>query len=344
MLKTQIAKKIFLVVGSVLLLALLVTLVVKNGRGAETSNPDGAPMVRTSEKGMPTNVLLVGEDRTSGLYDVLMLLHVDPESSRASILQIPRDTYATYAEGSYRKINGAAKRLGGMEELCAFLSESLGVSIDRYVCMELEAFSKIVDALGGVEITLPDALHYDDPSQNLSIHLPKGEQTLDGKTAEYFVRYRMGYVRGDLGRMDAQKLFLSALAKKARSSLGVLSAVRLAITVLPYVETNLEIAEVTSLVRTAFSIPDEAVLMVTLPGKEAVAQQSGASYYVLSSKATYELLVSYFGATGTFDPLFVFRNSRYNDFCEIYDGYEAYIVYSMGEIDKEGIEIEKTGG
>ena len=229
-----------------------------------------------------------------------------------------------------------------MDALCAFLSESLGIAIDRYVSMDLDVLSEIVDAIGGVSITLPDALFYEDPAQGLSIRLPAGEQVLDGQRAEYFVRYRMGYVRGDLGRMDAQKLFLTALARQIKSSLTMSAALRVATNVLPRIDTNLAIKDMTALVRSVFSFDEQNVLLATLPGEEAVAEKSGASYYVLSSAATEELLVQYFGATEHLDPNGVFRNAKYTRFCEIYDGYSPYNVHSMGQIAGEGIEIEKT--
>ena len=342
--KKEMIKWVALVGGIVVLIAVLTALVIVRGRTKEAASADGREGLLTVDHAEAMNILLAGEDRTSGLHDVLMLLHWDFAAGRACVLQIPRDTYAAYTDASYRKLNGAAARLGGMDALCVFLSESLGIAIDRYVSLDLDVLSEVVDAIGGVSITLPDALSYEDPAQGLSIRLPAGAQTLDGQSAEYFVRYRMGYVRGDLGRMDAQKLFLTALARQIRASLSLPSALRLATTVLPKLQTNLTIREVAALVRSAFSIEEQNILLMTLPGEEAIAEKSGASYYVLSSSATEELLVQYFCATGgNFDRNRVFRNPKYHRFCEIYDGYSPLAVHSMGRIDAEGIEIEKTG-
>ncbi len=341
--KKEIGKWVALVGGIVLLIAMLAAFMIVRGRAREDTLSENREALVPMGHAETMNILIAGEDRASGLHDVLMLFHWDRGTGRVCVLQIPRDTYASYTDGSYRKLNGAAKRLGGMDALCGFLSESFGIPIDRYVSLDLDVLGGIVDAIGGVSITLPDALHYEDPAQGLSIHLPEGTQTLNGKQAEYFVRYRMGYVRGDLGRMDAQKLFLAALARQVRDTMSVSSALRLATTVLPKLETNLTIREATALVRSAFSLAEDAVLLMTLPGEEAIAEKSGASYYALSSVATDELLVQYFGASaGNFDKNGVFRNSKYQRFCEIYDGYSAYDVHSMGQIANEGIEIEKT--
>jgi len=343
--KKELVKRIALVAGIVAVIALLTAFAVAGAR--KSQEPTVAPLATTSvsKTEQRMNILLVGEDRTAGLHDVIMLAHVDFSVPSAVILQIPRDTYAAFTDGSYRKLNGAARSLGGTEGLCDFLSESLGIAIDHYIGLDADLLSDVVDAIGGVEITLPDALHYEDPAQSLSIHLPAGTQTLDGETAEYFVRYRMGYVRGDLGRMDAQKLFLAAFAKKLKASMTLSSAWQMATTLLPNTDTNLTLIESARLLRAVFSMDDREMRMLTAPGEEAIATQSGASYYTLSAPAMSEVLTSYFDAPeGTFDPKRSFCNSRYQHFCDIYDAYRPYTVYSMGVIVGEGIEIEKTSG
>lgn len=341
MTKKEIVRRVFLASGIVLLAVMLATLVaVGRRRTTEDTTASAEPKADSAEA---IHILVAGEDRTSGLCDVLMLVRVETDAKRATVLQIPRDTYAAFTDGSYRKLNGAAKHLGGMAELCDFLSESFGVPIDRYVLLDGDALRSLVDAIGGVTVTLPEALDYDDPAQSLSIHLPAGRQTLDGEAAEAFVRYRSGYVRGDLGRMDAQKMFLASLVRSLRASLDLSSGLRLAASLLPHLHTNLSPGETLRLVRAAYAMAEADLLLLTLPGEEAVATQSGASYYVASSKATDEILVWYFSASeGSFDRKQVFRNPRYQHFCAIYDGYSAYTAYPVSEIAEEGIEIEKT--
>lgn len=340
--KKELIKRIALVVGIVAVISLLVIFTVASARRPQESTNDPAA-TQVSKTPQSMNILVAGADRASGLHDMLMLVHVDLDVPRATILQIPRDTYAAFTDGSYRKLNGASRALGGEDALCTFLSQCLGIAIDRYVSLDADALASVVDTVGGVEITLPDDLHYEDPAQSLSIHLPAGTQTLDGQTAEYFVRYRMGYVRGDLGRMDAQKLFLAAFAKKIKTSMTLSSACQLAAKILPQIDTSLTLLESARLLRAVYAMEEENVWMLTLPGEEAIATQSGASYYALSAPATAEVLAKYFGVqTATFDPDRRFCNSRYQHFCNIYEQYRPYTVYSMEEVEGEGIEIEKT--
>ena len=87
--------------------------------------------------------------------------------------------------------------------------------------MNLDGFVNIVDALGGVEMNVPYRLYYPDPAQNLYIDLYPGYQTLTGAEAEQFVRFRHGYLQADIGRQNAQKMFMSAFIQKAKSSLNI---------------------------------------------------------------------------------------------------------------------------
>ena len=338
---SKLSKTLLLCAG---LVALSVLLVVMAFSSPKKEGEDGTQPLSSDEIAddpLKMNVLIAGCDRTSGLFDVMMLLSVDEASGRVCVLQIPRDTYASYTDGSYRKLNGAPRALG-KDGFCAFLSDALGVSIDRYAALDLDAFGDIVDALGGVTLSLPDALHYDDPAQGLSIHLEAGEQTLDGAGAEQLVRYRSDYLRGDLGRLDAQKLFLAALFRRIKA-VTASDVVRLSGAVLPAIDTDLTLPDLLSLYGLLPSISEDAVCFVTLPGQDCVGRQSGASYYVISAPSASEVMQRYFGARAEdFDIKKRFRHTTNEDFAAIYDTACAYSVYSAAQIGEDGIEISKT--
>ncbi|MBO5305810.1 MAG: LCP family protein [Clostridia bacterium] len=181
--------------------------------GDSSSAPDIPKETGTAAKGGVCNLLFLGRDDAAGLCDVLMLVSFDLDFGRLHIVQIPRDTYFSYTADHYKKINAAPRVLGGADKLADELAAALGVGIDGYVEFDLDFVQAAVDAVGGVEIDVPCDMDYDDPAQNLSIHLKKGTQRLTGKEAVGFVRFRSGYARADLGRMDAQKLFLASFAK-----------------------------------------------------------------------------------------------------------------------------------
>ncbi len=341
--KKEIARLIAVAVGIFSLIFITAFLMgnAKREQGTAPTPEEKIAVVKEQKEKKPLRILVAGCDRSSGLTDVLMLVNFDREKHTCTVLQLPRDTYAAYTEGSYRKLNGAAHALGGMRQLCDFLSKAFGISIDRYARIELDAFRKVVDAIGGVEVNLPFAMDYDDPYQGLSIHLSAGVQTLDGKAAEQFVRYRSGYVRGDIGRMDAQKIFLSALFCKLKSSLSPTDLVSLAGIVLENLETDLTLSETVSVATEGLTLMPSEIYLLSLPGEEAVATISGAGYYVLSGKACTEMMERWFGGNKeNFDPDQLFRNPRYEKFCEIYDGYTPYEVYDAGKIVESGVKID----
>ena len=316
---------------ALILIALTLTPVWMLSRVGENHSVLTEEDVFLSEEKGYFRVLVAGTDRVSGLSDVLMLVSLNLDTDEAWILQLPRDTYAIYHEGSYRKLNGAPNFLGGMEQMKQMMSRALGVPIDRYVRLSPDAFCEAVDALGGVEIELERAMHYDDPAQGLSIHLKAGKQMLDGKAAEQFVRYRSGYAQGDLGRMDAQKVFLAALFRQIRHSASPLSLAKLGVSVLADWETNLTASDAMSLASEVLSLDSERVHFVTAPGESATAK-SGASYYALSRQGMAELLETYFGGDAAcFDPDRMFLNPNNEAFGSIYEGYSPYQIISAAE-------------
>ena len=262
-------------------------------------------------------MLVTGRDRVSGLCDVMMLVSFDPSNSRICVLQIPRDTYALYGSGGYRKINGAQRALGE-DGLCELLEESLGVKIDGYLSLDLSGFRELVDLIGGVEIELDQPIKYSDPSQDLRIDLESGRQTLDGKQAEMFVRYRSGYQRGDLDRLDAQKKFLAALFASLRQKVGISNAYELLQLALEHVDTNINPGLCVTLGLEALKVGENELWFCTLPGEDIVSRKSGASFYVMSKSPTQRLLSEYFGAEGELDGMGIFLNGDDRDFREIY--------------------------
>ena len=345
MIKKNLLKTVLVFFGIAVLLTAIIAFTVIAGRrdpmGSE--NTDGAKEVAVSDQpfARPFTVLVAGKDSAAGLCDVLMLVRVDAASDLVTILQIPRDTYAEYTEGTYKKINGAQTALGGTEALCGFLSDSFGIAIDGYVSVDMDVIPLAVDTLGGVEIELDTPLVYNDPAQELSINIPSGRQTLDGVSALQFIRYRSGYVRGDIGRMDAQKLFLASFARKIKG-LNAFELAHLAAAMLPKLDTNISLSKALTLGKVASSVSEENIVFVTLPGEEVVAQSSGVSYYSLSAPATKEILCAYFGARAEdFDKNAVFKNERYESFCKCYENNAPYKLYTASSLCENGINIDK---
>ena len=284
--------------------------------------------------------LVLGKDRVSGLTDVMMLVSIDTAGKRAGIVQIPRDTYAKYSDKGYRKFNGALATLGA-DGLCRFVEENMGVLLDGYFIFDLDTVVKAVDMLGGVEINIPDDMYYRDEAQGLDISLKKGIQRLDGKAAENFVRYRFGYLRGDLGRIDAQKLFISALIQQVKSTLTPAKAIKIASVLLKDVRTDVKMTQVASLIFSVFDIEENDILLVTLAGEDIKSDVSGAWYYVVSKGSAESILKDVLCADVEFDKDGVFRNEDDQSFERIYFSNPDYEAKTSQDIAQNGIEIEK---
>ena len=279
----------------------------------------------------PLCVLVIGKDKVSALADVIMLITFDKNKKKSCILQIPRDTYAEYGS-DYFKINGALKYLGG-EGMCDFLEETMGIEIDGYISLDLEGFRVLVDAIGGVEITVEKALKYSDPAQGLYIDLAAGRQTLDGKQSEMLVRYRSGYARGDLDRLDIQKRFLAAFFLRVKEKITPFSVYSIANKVLPYIETDIDTGELISLCLNVMVVDSSSVSIATLPGEDAISQISGASFYVLSAPSAQELLTEYFLIDEDgFDKSGCFLHPSLENFKKIYQKRIENKVFSVDEL------------
>lgn len=244
--------------------------------------------------------LVLGTDRAAKLTDSIFLVTLNAVEKNARILQIPRDTYANYTQKDYKKLNGALNTLGE-RELKRRFSEALGVPIHHFVILDLSCMRSLVDAVGGVDLCVPQDLEYSDPAQELTIRLSAGEHHLDGALAEQFVRYRSGYVNADLGRLDAQKLFLRAFAKKCRT-LTAAQLLRVTGVALTKLQTDLSLPEAIKTVSLLRECDADNIPIATLAG-QAVQGRSGAWYYVVNREGACRMVKDYLLPTNGAQPL-----------------------------------------
>ena len=321
----------FALLGVIIVIAAISTL--SDGESADT--------VKSAEERGVINVLVLGNDSEAKLSDVIMLVSFNMASGDSCVMQIPRDTYLNYTTSSYKKINGAPRELGA-EGFCSFLSEAIGVEIDYYISLTLDAVAQMVDTLGGIEVDVPCDMDYEDPDQRLSIHIKAGMQRLDGASAVKFLRYRSGYVTGDLGRVNAQKLFMSAFAKRLGENKNPLKAYKMFKLFLQSCETNITEQDVYNIAGASSKGADGEHYYVTAPGEAIQSEQSGAWYYVLSASAMSELLESHFApdnAQIVFDKDNKFVDKRVKSFYDIYKSHCEYKIYSDEDIENNIIDI-----
>lgn len=274
-----------------LVLALAVTALVVFVLPQQPTASDAGLGARRS--GVST-ILLAGTDQGGARTDTLMLLTVDRENGRLSLVSIPRDTLVN---GSYTvpKINSVygANNGGaeGIEMLLTRVAECIGFRPDGYMLIQLDAFVELVDALGGVTFDVPVDMYYNDPSQDLYIDLAAGTQTLTGSEAMGVVRFRSGYADADLGRVQVQRSFLSALIKQTVSVKGIAKSPMLLNILLEHTDSDLSTRSLLWLAESALLCDLSDIQTATLPGTARTL--NGGSYYVLDAASVAQTVNTY---------------------------------------------------
>ena len=178
--------------------------------------------------------LRVGSTKTAAgkRSDTMLLVHISKKRDKAVIVSIPRDTFAlipahTNASGklvseSYSKINSSFN-WGGAPLLIETLENMTKLRIDHYVEVNFAGFANMVDALGGIEVCSKVAIN--DPKSHLV--MDAGTHILNGIEALKYVRTRDFDGMGDLGRMQRQQQFVSAVLRKATSAGVLLNPIKL---------------------------------------------------------------------------------------------------------------------
>ena len=264
------------------------------------------------KKDVKLNVAVFGVDGDGTRTDVMFVVHFDSANKRIGLVSLPRDSRVELTDEIKQSIKDGGRRYESPTKLNAVHSYSpkeiqcentvlqienlLNINIDHYVKVNLDAFRKIVDIIGGVEVDVPQNMDYEDPYQDLYIHLKAGVQTLDGDKAEQLVRFRH-YPDGDVGRVQVQQMFMNEFMRKVVSSETILKNLPDYISLLySDVTTDVTLVDALKYVNYVGSIDMNNVTMETLPG---VGQMIGSiSYFVVDEDATKEMVDRIFYGIG----------------------------------------------
>ncbi|WP_248503560.1 LCP family protein [Streptomyces sp. D2-8] len=211
---------------------------------------DLSKVIDRPEAGEGTNYLIVGSDSRAGMSaedkkrlrtgsaegkrtDSMMILHTG--SGAPTLVSLPRDSNVTIpsykgsdsgklypAAGRQTKLNAAYSE-DGPELLVRTVEANTGLHIDHYVEIGFGGFANIVDAVGGVEMDIPQ----DIKDTKSGADLKKGKQTLNGEQALAFVRTRYALAGSDLDRTKNQQKFLSALANQVATPSTIMNPFKL---------------------------------------------------------------------------------------------------------------------
>lgn len=303
----------------ILLITLLVIALIFGGAFAlimgaiapESGNIKLNQLINTPKEfqGKELNFLMVGIDRSSqkegddlndagvddGNTDMILYIHFNNETGEMKMLQIPRDTMVTTdrsVSGNYR-INNIAKTQAAdsnsmnMAALCTQISNMYQLPIDGYMTIRLEMLVQLVDTFGGIELYVPQEMDYKGS------HLDQGYQTLNGDACEFLLRTRHVYPNGDIGRLNMQRQFYSALFRRLKSIGNIWDVAKLTPAVLNYMETSLSASQLVSFAVSMLKIDSSKIMICQMPIKMA-GKYNGQAVVYPARQEDADLLNQYF--------------------------------------------------
>lgn len=236
-----------------------------------------ATLVDSDVTSEPFYMLLLGTDGRPGedtyRSDTIVLTRVDPQNKQVTLVSIPRDTMVQIDGYGTQKIN-AAHAYGGPEGVVKAVNELCGVQISHYAEVSFDGMQQLVDALGGVEVDVPDRI--DDPKAG-DVVIEPGLQTLNGEEALAFCRSR-AFADGDFTRMRHQRIFIAALAKKVLESTDAATIVPLVNSLSDMVVTDLSVTDIAALANAMRGMDTDAIWSANVPSTTAMVD--GVSYVI----------------------------------------------------------------
>lgn len=201
----------------------------------------------------------------TGRSDTMMLVFLNPANNKVSVLHIPRDTEAVIGKYGVQKIN-SANAIGGPEYAKTAVTQLLGVNIDHYVVMNIQALTQLVNELGGVTVEVPKKMAYMDWTAKLKIDLEPGVHTLTGNQSMGFVRFRHDDL-GDIGRVQRQQIFLHAVSRKMLDPRSWVHVPALLGIAQKNIDTDMSQMQLIEALNFAHGVPKENIRFVMLPGE-----------------------------------------------------------------------------
>ena len=302
--KHVVAKRVILVIIILLIIfaGIFTGKVVINGGGLKGLLATLVGQTEETRKNMTDiEFLILGE--SLNLTDTIMIGKYDPNSQKAALVSIQRDTFIgdnPKRATAYDKIN-AVYQGKHSEKILKEVNELTGLNLKYYVVIDTKGLRELVDAIGGVEFYVPMDMKYDDTSQDLHINLKEGLQKLNGDQAEQVLRFRhnnngttypASYGTQDTGRMRTQRDFISALLKQTLNVSNITKIGELIDIANNNIETNIPLDTLKDYIPYAVEFSTDNLKTATLPGEPK--EMNGVWLYLTDADEAQAMVAQYF--------------------------------------------------
>lgn len=255
-------------------------------------------MVSDQQDSEPKLFLLVGVDQDSesddvGRADVIMLVVMNPVSKKLTMVSIPRDTYVEIAGKGYKdKINHSYRF--GIESVIATVENFTGMLVHHYVTFNFNGFTKAVDSIGGITLTVDDGVAKE-------LNIQSGTHHLDGRQALEYARFRSDSA-GDFGRNDRHQLVLKAVLEEARELRSPMKLQDILNTVGQDVRTDLTFSQIVSLASQASDFQNENIERVKYKAHSERFGPQNLSYVIVTESERLRVMEDLKRAAGISEP------------------------------------------
>ena len=245
---------------------------VFTGMAEETRPAASSPTAQPEADAAPITFLLVGSDTRADVApgelpdarsDAIMIARFSADRQHAQVVSIPRDSWVDVPGHGKNKIN-AAYAFGGPTLLVQTVEQLTGVRIDHYAAIDFAGLIQVTDALGGVDVVLPETTSWGPYT------FTAGPNHLDGEAARWYVGQRYDLPGGDFDRVKRQQNYLRALfgklfAQDVFTSPAKLDSTLLAVTDAVAVDDSLGNGDLLSMAYALRGLRPEDVAFFTAP-------------------------------------------------------------------------------
>lgn len=231
----------------------------------------------------PISILLLGIDERpgdKGRPDSMVVMTVNPETKKTTMTSIPRDTRVFIrSKNTFSKMN-SAYTYGGIEGTVQTVEQFLNIPINYYIKVNMDGFKDIVDAVGGV--TVNNRIDFTLEG----VHLSKGKQHLNGKTALTYARMRKDDPRGDFGRQQRQREIINQIIHEGAQLKSLANYQEILTALEKNVKTNLTLDKMID-IQSSYKEAAKNIKQIEIEGEDK--KMDGLWYHIVTDEKRKEI-------------------------------------------------------